>query len=88
MHDRERRKGKTGDTGLILETEGSKPHISQNIKAGKSANVNPAMEVMAKDTINIPLNIHTTPTVNARVALVINMDLVCGPDGHWDIFFF
>jgi hypothetical protein len=40
---------------------------------------------MAKDTINIPLNIHTTPTVNARVALVINMDLVCGPDGHWDI---
>ena len=80
-HDCQRRKGKTGDEGLHREIEGREPHISQNIEPGIPVNVNPTEEVMANDTFNIPINIHTNPIINARVALVINMELVCGPGG-------
>ena len=84
-HDRERRKGQTGGEGLYRETERREPHISQNFESGISVNVNPAVAVMANDTLNIPINTNANPTVNARVALVINMELECGPTGQWDI---
>lgn len=40
---------------------------------------------MAKDMINLPINIQNNSIVNACVELVINMELVCGPRGQWDI---
>ena len=86
--DMERRKGEVGVAGRDKEREAKEPRISQTYgKNGK--NVINAMNLvegnMAKDIINVPLHIQTKPTINARVELVLKLELVCGPNGHWDV---
>jgi hypothetical protein len=83
--DPERRKGEAGDEGLNREMEGREPRISQIFENGVSVAVNPSVGVMAKDMINLPINIQNNSIVNACVELVINMELMCGPGGQWDI---
>ena len=83
--DMERRKREAGVAGLNWEREEREPCISQTYGNNVTATVKPVEGVMAKDMVNVPLNIQTKPIVNACVELVLKLELVCGPSGHWDV---
>ena len=83
--DMERRKREAGVAGLNWEREEREPCISQTYGNNVTATAKPVEGVMAKDMVNVPLNIQTKPIVNACVELVLKLELVCGPSGHWDV---
>ena len=85
------RMGAAGKSNSRWASKGKEPQSKLQFENSANLGVNAALGIMTKDTngnhacLANPVSNSVCPLVNARVGLTINMELVCGPGGRWEV---
>jgi hypothetical protein len=81
------RMGAAGKSNSRWASKGKEPQSKLKFENSANVGVNAALGIMMKDTNgkHACLANSDCPLVNARVGLTINMELVCGPGGSWEV---